>query len=171
MICELGQAKLLEDAGRDVDAALAVLADAGLDARTRQQHADLQGGALRAQDRRRGDERGCGGGAGGEAAARDALECENGLRSMSLSLSLVRRSAGLLLLFFGSAPTQCPACRRRGTAGGCQTSQYCKLLTWTIDVVNNYIRAMMRVTSTDGGWLAAGLQHGWNQRHDARRTP
>ena len=39
---ELGQAQRLQDRGRDVDAALAVLADAGLQARARQQHADLQ---------------------------------------------------------------------------------------------------------------------------------
>ena len=46
---ELGQAEVLEDRRRDLDAALAVLADAGLRARARQQHADLQRRALRAR--------------------------------------------------------------------------------------------------------------------------
>ena len=46
---ELGQAEILEDRRRDLDAALAVLPDAGLRARARQQHADLQRPALRAQ--------------------------------------------------------------------------------------------------------------------------
>ena len=50
---EVGQAEVLEDAGGDVDAALAVLADAGLHAGARQQHADLQRRALRAADAER----------------------------------------------------------------------------------------------------------------------
>ena len=50
---EVRQAQVLEDAGGDLDAALAVLADAGLHARARQQHADLQGRALRAADAER----------------------------------------------------------------------------------------------------------------------
>src|SRR6185312_10160158 len=43
-------AEILENAGGDVDAALAVLTDAGLVARPRQEHADLQRPALRAHD-------------------------------------------------------------------------------------------------------------------------
>ena len=68
------QARILEQAGSDVDAALAILTDAGLEARTRQQHADLQRRALRAPDAER---RGAGDDTGGtktdrEGAARDA---------------------------------------------------------------------------------------------------
>ena len=44
------QAEILENPGRDIDAALAVLADAGLIAGARQQHADFEGRALRAHD-------------------------------------------------------------------------------------------------------------------------
>ena len=74
MICELGQAEVLEDAGGDLDAALAILADAGLHARARQQHADLQLGALRAHDieRRGAGDEARGAEPGGEAAARQA---------------------------------------------------------------------------------------------------
>jgi hypothetical protein len=50
MMARSGQAEVLEDAGGDLDAALAVLADAGLHARAGQQHADLQAGALGAAD-------------------------------------------------------------------------------------------------------------------------
>ena len=53
---------------RKLDAAEAVLADAGLRAGARQQHADLQRAALRAHDRGRGEERGRGGGAGKQTA-------------------------------------------------------------------------------------------------------
>src|SRR5262249_5579489 len=58
-------ADLLEDGGRELDAALAVLTDARLRAGARQQYADLQRGALRAQDgewRRAGEQAGSGGG-------------------------------------------------------------------------------------------------------------
>ena len=50
MIVSSGMPSDLSIAGRDVDAALAVLADAGLKARARQDHADLQRAALGAQD-------------------------------------------------------------------------------------------------------------------------
>ena len=76
---KLGQAQFLEDRRRDVDAALAVLADAGLRARTRQQDADLQRSALRAHDIERSgacDERG-GAGARCERAARHSLSAVN----------------------------------------------------------------------------------------------
>ena len=66
---KIGQAHGLEDRRRDVDAALAILADAGLKARARQQHADLQRAALRAHDGRRGKSSGGGGGAGEQVAA------------------------------------------------------------------------------------------------------
>ena len=68
---QAGQTELLQDARRDVDAALAVLPDAGLGAGARQQYADLQGSALRSQDGGRGNESGGGGRAGGKLAARD----------------------------------------------------------------------------------------------------
>ena len=55
-------ADVLEDAAGDVDTALAILADAGKNARTRQQHADFQRGALTADDVER---RGAGKNAGG----------------------------------------------------------------------------------------------------------
>ena len=54
---EIRQPQALEDARGDVDPALAVLADAGLHARARQQHADLQGGTLGAPDAGRGRRR------------------------------------------------------------------------------------------------------------------
>ena len=69
MICEVGQAEVLEDRRRDLDAALAVLADAGLRARARQQHADLEGAALRPHDGGRGEQGGGRGSAGQQAAA------------------------------------------------------------------------------------------------------
>ena len=50
MICSGGRPQVLENAGGDIDAALAVLADAGLEARARQQHADFERRALRAAD-------------------------------------------------------------------------------------------------------------------------
>ena len=49
MICERRQAEVLEDGRGDVDAALAVLADAGLEAGARQQHADLERRLARAR--------------------------------------------------------------------------------------------------------------------------
>ena len=63
---QVGQAEVLEDRTGELDAAVAVLADAGLRAGARQQHADLERAALRAHDRGRG-ERGGGGGAGEQA--------------------------------------------------------------------------------------------------------
>ena len=66
---EVGQAQALENGGRDLDAALAVLADAGLHARARQQHADLQGSPLRAPDLE---------GRGGGEQARGANPCGEG---------------------------------------------------------------------------------------------
>ena len=74
---ELGQAELLEDRRRDLDAALAVLADARLRARARQQDADLERAALRAQDvERRGAREQSGGADGGrDGAAGDAGAC------------------------------------------------------------------------------------------------
>ena len=71
---EFRQAKRLEDRRRDIDAALAILADAGLVAGTRQNHANLQRAALGAHDiERRGSGNECGrSGAGGKGAARDA---------------------------------------------------------------------------------------------------
>ena len=79
---ELGQAELLEDARRDLDAALAVLADAGLRARARQQHADLQRPALRASDveRRGAGEQSGGADTGGEAAAGNACASDFALQ-------------------------------------------------------------------------------------------
>ncbi len=68
-----GRPRSLRMPAGDVDAALAVLADAGLHAGARQQHADLQRRALRAHDvegRGAGDD--CGADAGAEAAAGDA---------------------------------------------------------------------------------------------------
>src|SRR4030095_17224155 len=47
-------AEILEDTGCNIDAALAVLADAGLETRAREQHADFQGSALRAHNVKRG---------------------------------------------------------------------------------------------------------------------
>ena len=69
---KLGQAELLEQPGGDIDAALAILADAGLIARARQQHADFKrrrrrrgtmlNGAMPAVNlRRRARRRRCGG--------------------------------------------------------------------------------------------------------------
>ena len=59
---QVGQADILQDRPGQLDAAEAVLADAGLRAGARQQHADLQRAALRADDRGRGEQRGCGAG-------------------------------------------------------------------------------------------------------------
>ena len=71
---ELGQAERFEDRRRHIDAALTVLADAGLEAGPRQQHADLQWAALGAHDverRHAGNE--CGGtGARGKSATGNA---------------------------------------------------------------------------------------------------
>ena len=66
---ELGQAERLEDRRRNIDAELTSLADAGLQAGTRQQHADLQRAALGAHDIERRDAGNkCGGaGAGAES--------------------------------------------------------------------------------------------------------
>ena len=50
MICSDGSPRSFKIAVGDIDAALAVLADAGLVAGARQQHADFEGGALRAHD-------------------------------------------------------------------------------------------------------------------------
>jgi hypothetical protein len=70
----LGIADLLEQRRGDVGAALAGLADAGLDARERKDHADLQRSPLRAYDveRRGAGEHSDGAGASGEAAAGNA---------------------------------------------------------------------------------------------------
>ena len=72
---QLRHAERLENAGRDVDAALAVLADSGLEAGARQYHADFQRAALGAQDGGRGDSGGGGGGAGQEVAAVGQYVC------------------------------------------------------------------------------------------------
>src|SRR5581483_2330623 len=66
--------QVLEDAGGDLHPALAVLADAGLHARARQQHADFEGRPLRAADMERsgaGEEARCAD-PGGKAAPRQA---------------------------------------------------------------------------------------------------
>ena len=70
----LGIADLLEQRRGDVGAALAGLADTGLDARQRKDHADLQRSALRAYDveRRGAGEQSGGACTSGEAAAGDA---------------------------------------------------------------------------------------------------
>ena len=62
---EVGQTQRLQDRRSDVDAALAILPDAGLQAGARQQHADFQRAALGAQYGRRG-KRGGGRGSAGE---------------------------------------------------------------------------------------------------------
>ena len=69
---EFRETHRFEDCRGDVDAALAVLADASLQARTRQQDADLERAARRAHDveRRTAGEETCGAEAGGEGAAR-----------------------------------------------------------------------------------------------------
>jgi hypothetical protein len=69
-----GLTDILENAGCDIDAALAILADEGLNARTRQQHTDFQRRALRPADveRRGTGNDACGAETGGEGAARDA---------------------------------------------------------------------------------------------------
>ena len=67
MICRSGRPSVLQDRPGKLDAAEAVLADAGLRAGARQQHADLERAALRADDRGRGEQlrwsrqAGCGG--------------------------------------------------------------------------------------------------------------
>jgi hypothetical protein len=66
---KIRQTHRLEDRRRDVGAALAVLADAGLDTRARQQHADLQRSALSTEDGGRGERRGSRGRACEDAAA------------------------------------------------------------------------------------------------------
>src|SRR5262249_53187301 len=68
---ELGQAELLEDRGRKLDPALAILPDAGLRSRARQQNADLQRATLRAREveRRARGEQSSRPRAGGEGAA------------------------------------------------------------------------------------------------------
>ena len=66
---EIGQAERLQDRGGDVDAALAILADTGLQAGARQQHADLQRAALGAHHRRCGEHGGGRGGAGEHTTA------------------------------------------------------------------------------------------------------
>ena len=71
---EFGHAQRFEDRRRDIDAELTILADAGLQAGTRQQHADLERAALGAHDIERRDAGNeCGGtGAGGKSATCDA---------------------------------------------------------------------------------------------------
>ena len=66
---EFGQAHGFEDRRRDVDAALAVLADTGLEARARQQDTDFQRTTRRAHDRGRGERGGRRGGACKQVAA------------------------------------------------------------------------------------------------------
>src|SRR5258708_37654661 len=68
---ELGPAELLEDRGRELDPALAILPDACLRSRARQQNADLQRPTLGASEvERRGRGKQAGGArAAGEAAA------------------------------------------------------------------------------------------------------
>ncbi len=68
---KLAEPDVLEDRIGQLDAAETVLADAGLRARARQQHADFQRAALRAHDRRRGEQRSRG--PGKQAAARQRM--------------------------------------------------------------------------------------------------
>ena len=76
---EIGQAHRFEDPRRDIDAALAILADAGLQAGTRQQHADLERAALGAHDVERRD---AGHQTGGPDAGGKSAACEaRGIRS------------------------------------------------------------------------------------------
>ena len=76
---EIGQAHRFEDPRRDIDAALAILADAGLQAGTRQQHADLERAALGAHDIERRD---AGHQTGGADAGGKSAACEaRGIRS------------------------------------------------------------------------------------------
>jgi hypothetical protein len=90
---EVRQPEVLEDAGGDLDAALAVLSDARLHARARQQHADLEARALRAAD-------GEGARAREQAGGADA----RGKRAPGYSGSA---SSVLALRFFGHC---CPPC-------------------------------------------------------------
>ena len=57
MICRSGRPRSLRSRAGNLDAAVAVLADAGLRAGARQQHADLERAALRAHDRGCGEQR------------------------------------------------------------------------------------------------------------------
>ena len=66
---EIGQAERLQDRGGNVDAALAILSDTGLQARARQQDADLQRAALGARHRRCGEHGGGRGSAGEHVTA------------------------------------------------------------------------------------------------------
>ena len=66
---EFRQTQGLQNAAGNIDAALAILPDTSLEAGAWQQHADLQGPALRAQDGGGGD---CCGGGGQQLAAIDA---------------------------------------------------------------------------------------------------
>src|SRR5262249_61884407 len=69
-----GQAEIVEARRRKLDPALAILADAGLRSRARQQNADLQRATLRAREveRRARGEQSNHARAGGEAAAGEA---------------------------------------------------------------------------------------------------
>jgi len=90
---ELGQTELLEDRGCKLDPALAILPDACLRSRARQQHADLQRptlGACEVERRGRGKQS-RGARAGGEGAAGDGAgwQCAGHLRSSEMRLSAV----------------------------------------------------------------------------------
>ena len=90
---ELGQDELLEDRGRELDPALAILPDACLRSRARQQNADLQRPTLGASEvERRGRSKQSGGArAGGEAASGDGLGWRRAghLRSSQMCFSAV----------------------------------------------------------------------------------
>src|SRR5262249_50504169 len=88
---ELRQAEALENAGRNLHTTVAVLPDAGLSARERQQNADLERSTLRACeiDRRRRGKQSGGACAGGKAAAGDGVDWRvaGHLRSSPMRLS------------------------------------------------------------------------------------
>ena len=92
---EFGQADALEDRVRELDAAEAVLADAGLGAGARQQHADLERRALRADDRRGREHGRDGGGAGQQTAAvQRSMRCANSDMAHSPRIGLWRHGRG-----------------------------------------------------------------------------
>ena len=124
MIASSGKPRSLKIARREIDAALAVLPDAGLRAGRRQQDADLERAALRARDveRRGAGEQTGGARAGGEAAAGDARARERIERftdHVKSSSSEIRRSAvacqiSLIRLFFNprcNGPSSGPSSR------------------------------------------------------------
>ena len=110
---------------RDVDAALAVLADAGLGARARQQHADLERSALRADDvegRGAREDRG-GAGAGRERAARHCRtlcdwNCVGNLRLMLFLPELWSRPSAVACPISRILRTKMQWTLRRGTIRG-----------------------------------------------------